>query len=61
MYGTCMETMILYGLYEILWVCMDFWTFVWLLVCSIFKVSLRIHPNPRFVESWVGKTLVCIR
>ena len=28
---------------------------------SIPRVYLRIHPNPRFVESWVGKTLFCIR
>ena len=25
------------------------------------RVWLGIHHNPRFVESWVGKTLVCIR
>ena len=35
--------------------------FVWILVCSIFRVWLGIHPNPRFVESWVGNTLFCIR
>ena len=40
---------------------MDFWTFVWILVCFISRVLLGIHHNPRFVESWVGKTLVCIR
>ena len=34
---------------------------VWILVCSISRVYLGIHPNLRFVESWVGKTLVCIR
>ena len=42
----------------LLWVCMNFWTFVWILVCSISNVSLGIYPNPGFVESWVGKTLV---
>ena len=31
--------------------------FIW----KISRVLLGIHPNPRFVESWVGKTLVCIR
>ena len=40
---------------------MDFLTFVWILVCSISRVYLGIHPNHRFVECWVGKTLVCIR
>ena len=40
---------------------MDFWTLVWMIVYSISRVYLGIHPNPRFVESWVGKTLVCIR
>ena len=29
--------------------------------CSISRVYLGIYPNPRFVENWVGKTLVCIR
>ena len=53
--------MILYGNYFCIDLCMDFWTFVWVLVCSISRVYLGIHPNPKFVESWVGKTLVCIR
>ena len=35
--------------------------FVCILVCSISRVYLGIHNNPRFIESWVGKTLVCIR
>ena len=30
-----MDSMALYGL---LWISMDFWTFVWILVCSISKV-----------------------
>ena len=42
-------------------ICMDFWTFVWILVCFISRVYLRILHNPRFVESWVGKTIVRIR
>ena len=57
----CMETRHLYGdvwismiLYGWLWVGMD-------ISGSISRVYLGIHPNPRFVESWVGKTLVCIR
>ena len=33
----------------------------WILVCSISRVYLGIHPNPRFVESLVGKNLACIR
>ena len=28
---------------------------------SIARVLIRTHPNPRCLESWVGKTLVCIR
>ena len=28
---------------------------------SIARVLIRIHHNPRCLESWVGKTLVCIR
>ena len=48
-------------LHGFVWICMDFWAFVWILVCSISSVWLGIHPKPRFVESWVGKTLVCIR
>ena len=47
--------------YGFVWICMDFWTYVGILVCSISRVWLGIHPNPRFVESWTGKTLVCIR
>ena len=31
------------------------------LFCSISRVLLGIHPNPRFFESYVGKTLVGIR
>ena len=27
----------------------------------IAKVLIRIHPNPRCLESWVGNTLFCIR
>ena len=26
------------GLYRLLWFCRDFWTFVWVLVCSISRV-----------------------
>ena len=44
--------------YDFVWISMDFWTFIWILVCSISRVSLGIHPNPIFVESWIGKTLV---
>ena len=44
----------------ILWVCMDCYGFVWILVCSISRVCLGIHPNPRLVEIWIGKTLICI-
>ena len=54
-----------------LWFCKEsfiFWTLVWISMvfngykfCSISRVLLRIHPNPRFVESCVGKTLVGIR
>ena len=40
-----METLILYG-------------FLWILFLFHFKVLLRIHPNLRFVESCIGKTLV---
>ena len=48
---------------------MDGYVFVWNLngsVCMdisgpISRVQLKIHHNPRFVESGVGKTLVCIR
>ena len=58
MYGT----RILYENHVFVWihdfeygsVCMD-------ISGSISRVWLGIHPNPRFVESWVGKTLVCIR
>ena len=49
--------MVWYGNY----LCMDYYGFVWILGCSISRFSLGIHLNPRFVESWVGKTLVCIR
>ena len=28
---------------------------------SIARVLIRIHPNSRCLESWVGKTLFCIR
>ena len=38
--------------------------FVWNtmgVVWIISRVYLGIHPNPRFVESWVGKTLICRR
>ena len=28
---------------------------------SIPRVYLRMRPNPRCLESWVGKTLICIR
>ena len=48
-------------LYGLLWFFMDYYGFVWILVCSISRVLLGIHHNLRFVESWVGKTLVCIR
>ena len=47
-----MEKYDLYGLYG--GVCMG-------ISGSIARVLLRIHPNPRCLESWVGKTLVCIR
>ena len=41
------------------------WMTMILYVNSCMKISLfhllGIHLNLRFVESWVGKTLVCIR
>ena len=43
------NAMILYGS-----VCME-------ISGSISRVWIRIHPNPRCLQSWVGKTLVCIR
>ena len=52
---TCMD------FYGFVWISMDFWNFVWVLDYSISRVWLGIHHNPRLVESWVGKTLVCIR
>ena len=42
----------LYGLYG--GVCME-------MSGSIARVLIRIYPNPRCLESWVGKTLFCIR
>ena len=48
----CMEKHDLYGLYGS--VCME-------ISGSIARVLIRIHNNPRCLESWVGKTLVCIR
>ena len=47
-----MEKYDLYGLYG--GVCME-------ISGSISRVLIRIHPNPRYLESWVGKTLVWIR
>ena len=47
--------------YDFVWIIWIIWTFVWILVGSISRVYLGIHHNPRFVESWVGKTLVCVR
>ena len=52
-----MEAIILYGflvLYGILRVFMD-------LICSKPRVLLGIHPNHRYVESWVSKTLIHVR
>ena len=44
-----------YDLYELYGgVCME-------ISGSIARVLIRIHPNPSCLESWVGKTLVCIR
>ena len=45
-------------LYETLWFCMEscvFWTLVEISMGSISRVLLGIHPNPRFVGSWVEK------
>ena len=53
-----MEAIILYGflvLYGILRV------FLWILICSKPRVLLGIHPNHRYVESWVSKTLIHVR
>ena len=49
--------MVVYGNYLFT----DCYGFIWILDCSISRVQLGIHPNPIFVKSWVGKTLVCIR
>ena len=46
--GTCME----------LWFCMEsciFWTLIGISMVFKPRVYLGIHPNPRFVGSWVEK------
>ena len=43
---------------ELVWIFdfgMDFYGFLWMIGCSISRVQLGIHPNPRFVGSWVEK------
>ena len=42
------------GLYGFLNFCMDISLFH-------FYCLVRNYPNPRFVKSWLDKTLVCIR
>ena len=44
-----------YGHYGFVWL---WYGLLWILVCTISRVYLGIHLNPRFLQSWVGKTLV---
>ena len=44
-----------YGYYGFVWL---WYGLLWILVCPISRVWLGIHPNPIFLQSWVGKTLV---
>ena len=45
------NAMILYGNY----LGKDLYGFLWMIGCSNSRVYLGIHPNPRFVGSWVEK------
>ena len=37
--------------------CMNFHAIVWIIACPKPRVLLGFHPNPKIIESKVGKTL----